>query len=193
MAVRFVRALVVAALLTSTGWPATVNAQSLAAIAQREAERRKQTPSGRKYTNEELRPAPAPSTPAAAMTSDRSAPQGDDVAKPAPESPPSESSAATANTAPEPPKPPVNEAEWRERARERRERLQRFRSDLAILEGRLAEVEQRVEVSPEARSERQALEAPLAALRSELAKWTAEWGRFEQRARAANVPPEWIQ
>ena len=186
------RALVVAALLTSTGWPAAVNAQSLAAIAQREAERRKQTPSGKKYTNEELRPAPAPSAPAAATTSDGSAPQAE-AAKPSPDSAPSESSAATASTAPEPPKAPVNEAEWRERARERRERIQRFRSDLAILEGRLAEVEQRAEASPEARSERQALAAPLASLRSELEKWTAEWGRFEQLARAANVPPEWIQ
>lgn len=187
------RALVIAALLASAGWSTAIEAQSLAAVAQREAERRKQTPRGKQYTNEELRPAPAPSAPAAAMTSDPSALQADDAAKPAAESPPSESSAATANTTPEPPKPPVNEAEWRERARERRERLQRFRSDLAILEGRLAEVEQRAEASAEARSERQALEAPLASLRSELAKWTAEWGRFEQLARAANVPPEWIQ
>jgi hypothetical protein len=194
MAVGFMRVLVVAALLTSVCWTAAPGAQSLGAIAQREAERRKQTRQGKRYTNEALRPEPAPSTSDAARTAGDSAPQAADATKPSPGSPPSESSAAAAGgAAAEPPKAALNEAEWRAQARERRARLQRFRSDITALESRLAELEQSADVSPEARSEQQALAAPLASLRSELAKWAAEFGRFEQRARAANVPADWIQ
>jgi len=187
------RALIVAALLASVGLPAPLTAQSLAAVAEREAQRRKHTASGKKYTNEELLPAPAPST------ADTAPPAGagetPDATKPSPDSPSSEASAASAGTtAPATPKgTPLSEAEWRAMARERRERIQRFRSDIAALEGRLAQVEQNAEASPAARSEREALAGPLANLRGELAKWAAEFDRFEQRARAAKVPPEWIQ
>jgi hypothetical protein len=194
MAVGFMRALIVAAVLTSVGWTAALGAQSLGAVAQREAERRKHTRPGKQYTNEALRPEPGPSTSDAARAAAASTPAAADAAKPSPDSPPSGPTPPAASGSPaEPPKAAVNEAEWRAQARERRERLQRFRSDLSALEGRLAELEQRADVSPEARSEQQALAAPIASLRSEMAKWEAEFGRFEQRARAANVPSEWIQ
>lgn len=187
------RALIVTVLLASLGLPASLSAQSLAAIAEREAQRRKDTAPGKKYTNEELLPASASSTVDTAAL--ERTPQTADATKPSPDSPPSDSSAAAASTtAPAPPKAtPLTEAQWRTMARERRDRIQRFRSDIAALEGRLAQVEQNAEASPEARSEREALAGPLANIRGELAKWEAEFGRFEQRARAAKVPAEWIQ
>jgi hypothetical protein len=186
------RVLIVTVLLASFGLPAALRAQSLAAVAQREAERRKQTVGGKKYTNEELLPAPAP---AAVDAAQPAATASADAATPSPDSASSDSAAAAGGTtAPAPPKaPPLSEAEWRAMARERRERIQRFRGDITALEGRLAQVEQKAEASPEARSERQALAEPLANLRGELAKWEAEFSRFEQRARAAKIPPEWIQ
>ncbi len=188
------RSLVVAALLTSLGGTTGLDAQSLGAIAQREAERRKQTPQGKRYTNEELRPEPAATTSEAARGADASAPQAADGPKPSADSSASPSSTPPASAAaPEPPKPALSEAEWRAQARERRARIQRFRSDLAALEGRLAGLEARADVSAEARSEQQALVGPMASLRSELAKWVAELGRFEERARAAKIPAEWIQ
>jgi hypothetical protein len=186
------RELVVAGLLLiSLDRSAALNAQSLGAIAEREADRRKHVPQGKRYTNEELPPVPVASTSDAAATA--SVPDGTNAAKPSPDGSPSQS-AATDATPPKPPKaPPITEAEWRAQARERRARIQKFRSEISALESRLAEVERNADVSPQARSERQIYMAPLEDLRKDLQKWLAEFGRFEQKARTAQIPLEWIQ
>jgi hypothetical protein len=164
-------------------------AQSLGEIAKREADRRKQTAAGRLYTNSDVRPEAKPSvvqTPVAVAASLT-------AAAPEPAQPEDKGSAAaagtTADAAPVRAKEHRDETYWRTRARELRGHIQRLRDDVTAIETRQLELGEQPDAAPEYEVATDALTK----LRRNLDSFTGELARFEERARAANVPAEWIR
>lgn len=185
-----------AALLAGIAWlTAGPSAQSLGDVARRQADRQAGV-AGKKYTNEDLGPvpesAPAPATTAAAAaatsaTATPVAPKGGANAAPA-----GEGEAATA-----PPKPVEKRDEkyWRERAATLRSRVADIRARTKAAEQRLKEMDDALANgagSSHAQERLVALKA-LEDVQSDARFMQEEVSRMENRARAANVPPEWLR
>jgi hypothetical protein len=177
-----------AALLLVGHFALESSAQSLGELARREEERRRQTTSGKQYTNADLPhsegatvPAVIPADPAPAAP----AAPADPATASRPET------AADAGTARGREK--RDEKYWRARARELRGHVQRTQTEIASVEGRLAGLETRATTAPDALRERDVTSAHLRKLRQNLQSFGEEVARFEQRARADRVPADWIK
>lgn len=169
------------------------SAQSLADIARREAERRKEVASGRVITNADLAPVDsvvAPQTPSPAVPAASAA----DAAKPAAESGAdakrSEQDAGSAT--PAKPREKRDEPYWRARAQDLRQRLAKVNSDVAAAESRLVDMDA-VPGSSQTAREREVTAAALARLQADARARLEELQRFEAFAQAQKIPPDWIR
>lgn len=179
----------IAAVFALLGSVEAVAAQSLGEIAKREADRRKHSASGKLYTNSDVRPEPRPAVVETAVTiPDSVAASAPEPAK-QPEKSSSSASAAPAETAPVMAKEHRDETYWRTRAGQLRAHIQRLRDDIAAVETRQLELEE----EPDAAPEYDVASGALTKLRRNLDAFTGELARFEERARAAKVPAEWLR
>lgn len=163
--------------------------QSLADLARREAERRKQTVPGKVYTNADLRDAPSapPAVPSAAPVPRAAA--GAEAARPEGQvALPDESVAPRGREK-------RDETYWRTRARDLRAKVEAARQQLEALEERATDLDTQIQESPapSAIRERDVTASAVARMRQNLQFTTGELQRFEQKAAAEKVLPEWIQ
>jgi hypothetical protein len=183
---------VVLAAVVSVTCVASAAAQSLGDIARKEESRRTRVAPGKQYSDDDLLPAAPPR----ALSSESVALPGiDDPDGAGPEAAavasPDGESAESAD-------PPVkarekrDEAYWRGRATELREAVARIRGDLEMAEARLAELDG-TESSPSLTRERQVTANAFGNLQRNLQSMLAEAAAFEKRAKANNIPAEWIQ
>lgn len=194
---------VVAAILV--GGAADLEAQSLANVAERAQEQRKTLQKeSRVYTNADLPPVAAPdvASPAAVSTADTTtataAPARAAGKHASAEAPLSDADALGAVDVPFKPRLKRDETHWRERAHLLRSTLDRLRENVTGFQGRAASLRSRMESAPpdQARSlsrELQLVTGMLARYEAELRNIDRDWTAFEQRARAANIPQDWIE
>ena len=91
-----------------------------------------------------------------------------------------------------------DEEHWRERTKLIRERLNRLRADVAAIEGRVAGLRTELESAPAPRAtvlaqELRQASGDLTRFRMELRHIEQEWTTFEERARQAQIPSNWLQ
>jgi hypothetical protein len=167
---------------------APVRGQSLAEVARKEQERRKQikTPS-RVYTNEDLKGARAPLTTGAATAE----------AKPA--AAPSEGGAAPAAQPPAASDPKKDEQAWRERIAKAREELERQELFLQALQSRAtglyAEFTARDDPAQRLLIERdrQRVLNEMERVKADIERLRKAVADIEEEARRAGVPPGWLR
>ena len=167
-------------------------AQSVADVARRETERRRQAPAGRVYTNADLAPdaasrpspapvaaeaiqpgAPAPGTPAADDEAERLAKQ------------PGASITAEAPTE-------LDEPYWRSRAADLRERLAKVTAGIAAAEARLSQIDAAPQ-TPTAIREREVVATTHSRLERDAGALSEGLARFRTQAVAAGVPAAWTR
>lgn len=183
------------AVLVGVSCVAPAAAQSLGDLARQEEARRTQVAPGKQYGNADLLPVAPPSVQSAAspVVSPADVPETDD-----PGGARGDAAAAPDAESAESAEPPVkarekrDEAYWRGRAAELREAVGRIRGDLEAAEARLTAFDQ-AESSPSLTRERQVTANALGDLQRNLQFMLAEIAGFEKRAKANNIPPEWIQ
>lgn len=201
---RQLRQMVVAAAIL-VGGAADLEAQSLADVAARAQEQRKTVQKeSRLYTNADLQPVAAPTvaSPAAVSATDTTAA----TAAPATaagnhasaEAPLSEADAPGAVEVPYKPRLKRDETHWRERAHLLRSTLDRLRENVTGFQGRAASLRTQMESAPPDQvpslsRELQLVTGTLARYEAELRNIDRDWTAFERRARAANIPQDWIQ
>ena len=187
--------LTVSAVLLGVAAPA--GAQSLAEAARREAERRSTlTGPVKVYTSADLEGAVfkrgipvdlASLKPASAVESTQAAPSP----KPSPDAKGAQAEAPKVRD-----KRP--EEHWRERAKLITDRLNRLRSDAAAVEGRVASLRLELDSAPPSQAaalanELNQAEQDLARFRVEIRLIQDEWTAFEEKARQAKIPLDWIR
>lgn len=180
----------------------TASAQSLAELAKLEEERRKAitTPS-KIYTNEDLRPSPAPAraatqAPAAAPAAPPS-PSGVQPPSPSGVPPASTADSAATETPAEVEKP--DEAAWRQRIQAERDALQRAETFAEALQSRINALStdftarddpaQRATIA----TDRQKALAELDRVQQEILQHTKAIAGIQEEARRAGVPPGWLR
>ena len=187
------RAAPIAALLVGLSWLDAPAAQSLGTVARQEQERRGQSPSGKRYSNDDLQSTPTPEVPPLAPPSPSVASESAEAAKTSvsdsPGAPPVESAGGTAGAKA---KEKRDEAYWRTRARDLQGAAWKARDEVSMAEAQLAELEQ-AGGSPGVAREREVTQGTLDKLRRRLKFLLADAAVFEQDARAQNVPPEWLR
>jgi hypothetical protein len=178
-------------------------------IAKKEAERRKTAPSGKVYTNDNLPPAPEPSS-APATSSSGAAPAASsspDTDKSATDKSTTDKSAAdtTDKAAPskqvsaDPEERKKEEAAWRERIKNEREALDRAKSFADALQTKINSLNtdfvnrddpvQRAAIA----AERDKSLAEMGRLKKEIAEHTKKIATIQQDARRAGAPPGWVR
>ena len=190
--------------IRSTAWAlilagtATASAQSLADVVRKEQERRKtiKTPS-KVYTNDALRPEPAPTgpaavTPSAASPAQPAEPPTPTAGAPAAEAPPSGPAAA-------PGAAPLTEADWRKRVGAEREALSRAQIFAEALQSRINVLSadfvnrddpaQRDQVA----AERQKAVEELERVEQEVEQHQKAIAAIQDEARRAGVPAGWTR
>lgn len=185
---RIARAVALAT-LAIFAWVAQGQAQSLAEVARREAERRESVIQPSKvYTNSSLTPdfttppRPAEEPTEAALPE---SPSGEPVAESASVEP---QSLVTPADQQEPP-PPYDKGEeyWRGQAERIRGRLNRQHAELLNLRQRLDSL------GDAQGSERDIVSGAIRKAEAALQSFDQEWRRFELQAKARNVPDAWIR
>jgi hypothetical protein len=197
------RRAVPAVLLLAIGWLTSgPSAQGLGDIARREAERRQQSASGKKYTNEDLRTIPAESVPAAIQASDPASAPAPSSSAPASTEAAGSADPGAAGESPKTPRADVKSAEqkrgeqyWRDKAGAVQSELDKSNAKVEGLRKRLEALEAQLS-NGAGSSHVQEREVTLRAL--EKAEYNAkamreEWNRLEARAAAAKVPSEWLR
>jgi len=191
-----------AAILTS-GAPA----QSLGDVARKEEARRKATASGKVYTNDDVRGAPAPATspaqPAAPTQGTGGAPA--DAAKPdaKSEARPATGGDARAGASADPkagaPAGKSDEAAWRERRKSIQDALARAESFAGALQSQIngltTEFAARDDPAQRNRigADRQKALTELERVKKEIQQHTKELADLQEEARKAGVPPGWLR
>ena len=178
---------------------APASAQTLGETARREAARRGDVKEPVKvYTNADLAALPQRRVPAATALAESSLKPSDTAAsvEPAPSAEPQEPREAQAALPQIRDKRP--EDHWRERARVIRTRLDRLRADATAVEGRVDALRAQLATVPASRvaaleKEIQQASADLDRFRGEIVLIEGEWTAFEQRARQAKIPLDWIR
>lgn len=198
MALEFMKilSLIMAVLVGPSGLEARA-AQSLGEVARQEEARRKQITPGKKYTNENLPAVPTSSAPDVRPPGGggMSSPVAADSAATA-KSSRRESSPAPADGAATPKaREKRDETYWRNRAGELRGVIEKVRQDITKVEARVKQLDhlQGTSRSPATARERDVAGGALDKLRQDLDLYMEEFKRFEEKARSAKVPPEWIQ
>ena len=169
------------------------SAQSLGDVARREAERRKQTPAGRVYTNTDLAPVdvPAPSpapVPVEAATG---------IGTPTPDTP---APGQEAQPEHDPGIEPIivkasvkrDEQYWRSLARDLKARMAKVNANVATQEARLAGIDAGPQ-TPTAVREREVVSATLTRLQKDALATREGLTWLTTRAQLAKVPEEWIR
>jgi hypothetical protein len=191
----------------------------LGSVAKKEAERRKTAPSGKVYTNDNLSPAPAPSSapatsgsdaaPAASSSSDtdksatdksstdKSATDKSTTEKPAADT--TDKAAPAKQVSADPAERKKEEAEWRERIKNEREALDRAKSYADALQIKINSLNtdfvnrddpvQRAAIA----AERDKSLAEMERLKKEIAEHTKKIATIQQDARRAGAPPGWVR
>ncbi len=169
----------VAAALLFIGTAHVAAAQSLGDVARKEEERRKTVKaSGKVYTNDKLKPAPQPSSPAPASQPSST------PAEPAP------SDAANAK---------ADESTWRKRMADARENLQRSQTFADALQNQLNSLATDFvnRDDPAQRSviaqKRDSVMAELERVKKEVADQTKAISAIQEEARRAGVPAGWVR
>src|SRR5688572_5048977 len=180
------------ALAAGIAWlTAGPSAQGLGDIARQEAARRQQVQTGKKYTNEDLRADVASVPPQAVAPVPTAPPTATDEKKPAvPEAAPGTAEAAIA-----PAKEKRDEKYWRDRSGALRVKLSESREKVKAIQQRLAQLEEALAkgAGSSHTQERAVTLTALTEAQTDERFMKEEWGRMEDRARAANIPPEWIR
>jgi hypothetical protein len=186
-----------AAILTS-GAPA----QSLGDVARKEEARRKATASGKVYTNDDVRGAPAPATspaqPAAGgVPADAAKPDAKNEAKPA------TGGAAKAGASADPkagaPAGKSDETAWRERRKSIQDALARAESFAGALQSQIngLTTEFAARDDPAQRNkigaDRQKALTELERVKKEIQQHTRALADLQEEARKAGVPPGWLR
>jgi hypothetical protein len=192
-------AAVVACVVVAAG---TASAQSLAELAKLEEERRKAitTPS-KIYTNEDLRPSPAPARAAtqAPAVAPAAPPSPSGVQPPSPSGvPPAAPADPAAAETPAEVEPP-DEAAWRQRIQAERDALQRAETFADALQSRINALStdfaarddpaQRATIA----TDRQKALAELDRVQQEILQHTKAIAGIQEEARRAGVPPGWLR
>jgi hypothetical protein len=174
--------LVAMGLLAGGLW--VVSAQSLADIARKEEERRKETKTGKTYTNKDLRAAPPSSTP----------PPPTATATPAPAS-----STATSEPSAAKPSDTKDQAYWAGRMKQLVTQLDRDKTYADAMQSRVNALTTDFvnRDDPAQRSvieaDRQKAVAELDRLKNSIADTQKAITQLEEEARRANVPPGWLR
>lgn len=195
------RVLVPSAMLFGIAWvTAGPSAQGLGDVAKREAARRQQAPTGKKYTNEDLTgggvsaPVVANASPPGGETSPAASPKPDSAAatpgEPAPRS--AEALALAQKKMAEKNRP---EAFWRERAKVVRAAMKQTDARLDGLNTRLKSLESQLQNGGGTShvQEREVTLKALTAAQDDARSMQAEWDRLEARAKTENVSPDWLR
>ena len=202
-----------AAILTS-GAPA----QSLGDVARQEESRRKTTSSGKVYTNDDLRgapaaatttPAPTPPSPATDAAPAALPPPADAGAKPAPKpdvkadakpAPGGDAKAADAEPKAAPaPDPKGDQAAWRKRRQSIQASLERAEAFAVALQSQIngltADFAARDDPAQRAKvgSDRQKALTELDRVKKEVQQHTKALADLQEEARRAGVPPGWLR
>jgi len=185
------------ALMAGIAWlTAGPSAQGLGEVARKEAARRQQVAAGKKYTNEDL---PAPDTsavtaavPAASAQPSETAPGPGEKADKAV---PAEGAAGTGEPAITPPREKRDEKYWRDRSAVLRVKLNEGQENVKALQQRLAQLDDALKrgAGSSHTQEREVTQQALTGAQENHAHMKAEWARMEDRAKAANVPAEWLK
>jgi hypothetical protein len=190
----------------------------LGSIAKKEAERRKTAPSGKVYTNDNLSPAPEPSSapttsgdaaPAASSSSDtdksatdKSATDKSTTDKSTTEKPAADTTdkaAPAKQVSADPAERKKEEAEWRERVRAEREALERAKTFADALQSRINALNTDFvnRDDPAQRSviaaDRDKALAEMDRLKKEIALHTKNLAGIQDEARRAGVPAGWVR
>ena len=189
-----------AATLTS-GAPA----QSLGDVARKEEARRKETGSGKTYTNENLRSAPepaapAPSTSAAAPSAPSTAPS---TTKP-PATPDAKTGDAKTGDAPKADAKPASDAKpdaaaWKKRRETIETALERAKTFAEALQSRIngltADFSARDDPAQRSRvaADRQKALTEMDRVKKEITEHTKALADLQEEARGAGVPPGWLR
>jgi hypothetical protein len=184
-----------AALLAGIAWlTAGPSAQSLGEVARRQSER---PPSvgGKKYTNDDLGPAPvAAPVPASTAVASGATPSA------APAAPQDRAASAAAGRDDPSAAPPEavekrDEKYWRERAATLQSRIADIRARTKAAEARVKEMDEALAngAGTSHVQERKVALRALEDVQQEGRYMQDEWGRMEARAQAAKTPPEWLK
>ena len=182
------------------------SAQGLGDVAKREAARRQQAPAGKKYTNEDLAPAPlvsapASSAPAPATSSPATGPAG---------AAPDGKAAADSATGPEATQTPEEikamanakmarekrpESFWRDKAAVVRQAMARTKATADSLKKRLESLEAQMQNGGGSShvQEREVTLKSLQGAQEDVKSMQGEWDRLEARAKLENVPLDWLR
>ena len=167
-------------------FPAPTNAQSLAEVARREADRREKVGETSKvYTDHSLKPAPPEAPRATPVSVTPELPAAKATEKP------QEAASKAADLAAASHFDDRDEAFWRHRATTVRSALEAARADLAALDTRFDSLSG-AKGGAETR-ERDVVTAGQKRARANISSLEGEWGRLEKAAQDAKVPITWIR
>lgn len=193
-------ALVAACLMVAVAAPAP--AQSLADVAKKEQERRKQTPPAKKvYTNKDLGAAPPSSAPAAGSgTPDASKPAAKEGEKSAADAAaPGTDAAGSGAGAPKEPKEPKDQKWWAARMKAAQDAVERDQTLAAAMQARISALTTDFvnRDDPAQRNvierDRQRAMAELDRLKKQIIVDKQTIADIEEEARRAGVPPGWLR
>jgi hypothetical protein len=167
--------------------------ESLGNVANQEAARRKQAPSGKSYSNDNLKPEPQPSSPPVAPTGANSAASSAD-GESVKATTGAEAAAEEGSGAPKA-RNKRDETYWRNMAKQIHGRVQQYRDLVQSTEQRLAALDEQIENGAGASvvQERKVTADALAKHRKGLEAMLVESKRLWQKAQFDHVPAEWIQ
>jgi hypothetical protein len=171
----------------------TVLSAQLGEVARKETERRKTAKTGKTYTNDNLQPAPQPSSSSGGTVSPDGA-----AAPPAPAPSPS-AAAPPPSVSSDPAERKKEEAQWRERMKGAKDALERAKTFADALQTKLnalnADFVNRDDPAQRATiaADRDKANAQMAQLKKEIADHTKAIANIQEEARRAGVPAGWVR
>ena len=171
------------------------SAQGLGEVARKEAARRQQVAAGKKYTNEDLPAADTATASAAVPVAPAAPPETAPGAGQKADKAPAEGAAGTGEPAITPPREKRDEKYWRDRSAVLRVTLNEGQEKVKALQQRLAQLDDALKrgAGSSHTQEREVTQQALTEAQENHAHIKAEWTRMEDRAKAANVPAEWLR
>ena len=197
--------LVPSAMLFGIAWvTAGPFAQGLGDVAKREAARRQEAPAGKKYTNEDLAPAPAVSAPNSSAPAPASPATGPAAAAPDAKAAADSATGPEAAQTPEEVKALANakmarekrpESFWRDKAAVVRQAMARTTATAESLKKRLESLEAQMQNGGGSShvQEREVTLKSLKGAQDDVKSMQGEWDRLEARAKLENIPPDWLR
>ena len=192
--------IVTVTVMTASLWAIPAQAQSLADVARREAERRKaiKSESTRVFTNEDLRPVPGSTSvtpkgaPPPATATDALGPGDVGVADEL-------DSTRDEQQVPVKAREKRDEQYWRGRTADYDQRLSRMRDDIAAMQGRLSTINAKLDAArgDTARRvlqrERAEVTSVLSGFQQNLGFLHSEYNHHKERAASKDIEPDWVR